>query len=672
MFQPHYHDDNLGGLDEFHKQGIVSYAYNRTIQVAKENNLPVPQHGFEQSIELKVGSKKVNVGFFGEGHTRDNIVGYFSSEDIMFGGCLIKEVGAGKGNLAEANADEWSETVRKVKEAYPKVKKIIPGHGKSGGIELLDYTIHLFELRQYHTEEKIRFFAGMSHEICTAITLIKTHIEEINRKDFSEADLNYLDIAAEQAGRLSSIVTHLLDFQKSDVGRGQLSLKMMNIVGLIEHRRMMFDSLAKSKTIEMIFSAKPVIYTTAIDGTMMEIVIDNLISNAIKYSFLDSRILLLFTGNEKQWTLEVKDYGIGIGRKAQRKLFSEFYRSNNAVNTNNIGSGIGLLLAKNYITLHGGQIRCISQEQKGASFIITVPFKKTDVTGTQSETKGLYQYNHGNERFSETAPQSGLFPSATMLTPLAEDVTVKKISLLIVEDDENMQRFLFHALDRVYQVTTANDGAIAWQIIRKQMPDMVVSDVLMPNMDGFELCRLIKSTYETSHIPVVLLTALDGKAEQLHGLGLGADLYLTKPFDMALLSQRIRSIIQNRGIMKEKALKLIGKNDNETLFVNELNDKFIKKAVTVVRANIENPAFDKEQFASAMNVSASLLYKKIKSLTDRSPLDFVKDIRLSHALELLQTHQYTVTEVSELCGFSGISYFGKAFKKYFGKSPSEV
>jgi len=141
----HYHDDNLGGLDEFHKQDIPSYAYNRTIQIAKENNLPVPQHGFEQSIELKVGSKKVNVGFFGEGHTRDNIVGYFPSEDIMFGGCLIKEVGAGKGNLAEANADEWSETVRKVKETYPKVKKIIPGHGKSGGIELLDYTIHLFE-----------------------------------------------------------------------------------------------------------------------------------------------------------------------------------------------------------------------------------------------------------------------------------------------------------------------------------------------------------------------------------------------------------------------------------------------------------------------------------------------------------------------------------------------
>ena len=141
----HYHNDNLGGLDEFHRQGISSYAYNKTIQIAKENALPEPQHGFDKYLELRVGSEKVNIEFFGAGHTRDNIVGYFPMEDILFGGCLIKEVGAGKGNLAEANVEEWSETVRKVKEKYPKVKMIIPGHGELGGIELLDYTINLFD-----------------------------------------------------------------------------------------------------------------------------------------------------------------------------------------------------------------------------------------------------------------------------------------------------------------------------------------------------------------------------------------------------------------------------------------------------------------------------------------------------------------------------------------------
>ena len=141
----HYHKDNLGGLDEFHRQGIASYAYNKTIQIAQENALPVPQNGFDKYMELEVGNEKVHIAFFGEGHTCDNIVGYFPLEDIMFGGCLIKEAGAGKGNVAEANVEEWSETVKKVKKQYPQVKRIIPGHGKSGGSELLDYTITLFE-----------------------------------------------------------------------------------------------------------------------------------------------------------------------------------------------------------------------------------------------------------------------------------------------------------------------------------------------------------------------------------------------------------------------------------------------------------------------------------------------------------------------------------------------
>jgi YesN/AraC family two-component response regulator len=195
---------------------------------------------------------------------------------------------------------------------------------------------------------------------------------------------------------------------------------------------------------------------------------------------------------------------------------------------------------------------------------------------------------------------------------------------------------------------------------------------MMPNLDGFELCKIMKSTYETSHIPIILLTALSEKTNQLHGLGLGADDYLTKPFDMNLLVQRIKSIIHNREVVREKALKLIKKDISEPLFDNELNDKFVKRMLEVARANMNNTEFDKDQFASAMNVSSSLLYKKIKSLTDQSPTDFIKTVRLNHACELLQSRKYTVTEVSEHCGFAGVGYFSTVFKKHFGKSPSEV
>jgi AraC-like DNA-binding protein len=182
----------------------------------------------------------------------------------------------------------------------------------------------------------------------------------------------------------------------------------------------------------------------------------------------------------------------------------------------------------------------------------------------------------------------------------------------------------------------------------------------------------VKSSYETSHIPVILLTALTEKAQQLHGLGLGADDYLTKPFDMLLLVQRIKSIIQNRKTVRDKALKLITEKRDEPLLSNELNDKFVKKAVEVIRSNISNPKFGKDEFASAMHVSAPLLYKKIKSLTGQSPIDFIKIIRLNQALELLQRHKHTVTEISELCGFSSIGYFGMVFKKHFGKTPTEI
>ena len=523
----------------------------------------------------------------------------------------------------------------------------------TAGIIYFTLRFYVNRLKRQHTEDKVRFFTHMAHEIRTMVTLIKAPIEELSGKNFHDTDQYYLNLAAEQAGRLSSKVTDLLDFQKADIGKGQLSLTIVNVIDLIEHRQLMFESLAKSKNINLIFTAEPASYLTAIDVPKMEKVIDNLISNAIKYSYSGSDVHMLFTGSGKKWTFEVKDYGIGVSRKAQRRLFKEFYRSENAILANTVGSGIGLMTAKNYVTLHGGAIRCVSRENVGSSFKIEIPFKQFSI------------------------PE---IPSMNQILPVTEikeamqlkDGFSKKMRILVADDNEDLQNFMKHALMDEYDVVTAGDGVIAWDHIRKQLPDIVVSDVMMPVMDGFELCRLIKSTFETSHIPVVLLTSLTGKAEQLHGLGLGADNYLAKPFDMAIVKQRIRSIIQNRKIVRDKALKLIETNEDKTLFTNELNDKFLKKAVEVVQKNIANTEFDKEEFASAMNVSSSLLYKKVKSLTDRSPVDFIKAIRLNHAMQLMQKHKFSITEVSEMCGFSSISYFSKTFKLYFGKAPSDI
>jgi len=531
------------------------------------------------------------------------------------------------------------------------------------GILYLSFNYYIERLKQQHTEEKIRFFTNTTHDIRTSLTLINAPIEELTKEiNLSEIGRYYLSLVTEQAKRLSAVVTQLMDFQKVDIRKEQLTIRTVDIVSFVQNHLLMYESFAKSKQIDLLFVSDQDFYQTAIDETMMEKIIGNLITNAIKYSHPQTLVHISLKCDPESWSLEVKDNGIGISNKAKRQLFKEFYRGENAINSKIVGSGIGLLLVKNYVELHDGDISYISQENIGSTFKFVIPFKEAneDNIMLNSETK---------------EPLLIDFKDIKSHPPLQlEEFKKQGMRILIVEDNDDLRNFMQYPLQADFEVLLAEDGIDAWSIIQKKMPDLVVSDVMMPNMDGFELCRLMKSTYETSHIPFILLTSLSGKAEQLHGLGLGADDYLTKPFDMTLLSQRIKSIIRNREAVKEKALKLIkgSVNDNVQILSNEHNDKFVKKMLEVVRENIANIEFGKDEFASSMNVSSSLLYKKVKSLTDQSPTDFIKLVRLDYALELLQSHKHTVTDVSELCGFGSIGYFSTVFKKHFGKSPTEI
>ncbi len=532
------------------------------------------------------------------------------------------------------------------------------------GIIFLYLLYYINKLKQEHTEEKVRFFTNTAHDIRTSLTLIKAPVEELSKeKNLSESGKYYLNLAIEQARQLSSVVTQLMDFQKVDVGKEHLMLSMTDIVKLVSTRKIMLASYAKSKNIELEFASERESYITAVDESKTEKIIDNLISNAIKYSLNNSKIHIDLKLEDKKWVLQVKDNGIGISRKAQRQLFKEFYRGDNAINSKVVGSGIGLLLVKNYVTMHGGNITCNSQENAGSTFQVAIPFKS--ITSEPAEVDVLHYKSMTSDLIPDFLPQMEIGNDTP--TPTANEMKV-----LIVEDNDDLLNFMKNILSNDFKVYSAVDGQIAWEFITKQMPDLVVSDIMMPNVDGFELCRLMKSTYETSHIPIVLLTALSERTDQLRGLGLGADDYLTKPFDMNLLTQRIKSIIRNREIVREKALRMIMVGAPENILENELNDKFVKKMLEVAQANISNVEFGKDEFASAMNVSSSLLYKKIKSFTDQSPTDFIKTIRLKHALELLQSRKYTVTEVSEMCGFASVGYFSTVFRKHFGKSPSEI
>jgi signal transduction histidine kinase/ligand-binding sensor domain-containing protein/AraC-like DNA-binding protein len=517
-------------------------------------------------------------------------------------------------------------------------------------------------IKQRHNEVKMRFFTNTAHDFRTSLTLIKGPIEElIKEKSISESGSYYLHLASEQVGHLTSAVTQMMDFQKVDIGKEQLIFAMTDVVGFVDTKILMFDFFAKGKNIKLIFNSNQPVYKTAIDRSLIEKVIENLISNAIKYSPLNSEVNVKLKCNKRRWILEVEDHGIGIGKMEQQHLFREFYRGENAINSKTVGSGIGLLLVKNYVLLHGGQVSCISEENAGSTFKISIPYKEIPGEKEAAVT--------AREDMATAEPADGIDSEPIILQ---ENSSFKDMSILIVEDNEELADFLRYRLKEDFNVYSAEDGTVAWQIIQKNMPDLVISDVMMPNMDGFELCRLIKSTYQSSHIPVVLLTSLSGKAEQMNGLGLGADDYLTKPFDMELLQQKLKSIIHNREAIREKALKLIKRNSDLPILSNEHNDQFLKKILEVVRENISNPDFGKDEFASVMNISSSLLYQKIKSLTNQSPGEFVKSVRLNYALELLQTGKHTVTEISDICGYASIGYFSTVFKKHFGKSPSEV
>jgi DNA-binding response OmpR family regulator len=395
-------------------------------------------------------------------------------------------------------------------------------------------------------------------------------------------------------------------------------------------------------------------YYCNIDEMMIEKVISNLISNAIKYAYPDTQIELQINCLPDKWVFTIKDQGIGISKEGQQRLFNEFYRDENAINSKAIGSGIGLLMAKQYVLLHGGDITCQSEENVGSTFQVTIPYG--EITKTQPFSKILNQFEKEDSEIEEEG----------------NNLKSKKMKILVVDDNYDLRNFIKLALGKTFEVDLAEDGQQAWQMIQKIMPDLVVSDVMMPNMDGWELCRLLKSSYQTSHIPIILLTALSEQAEELRGIGLGADDYLKKPFDVSLLLQRIKTIVRNREIIKEKTLKLVAGNNDYPIVENENNDKFIKKALSIVHENMTESEFGKDEFASAMNVSASVLYRKLKSLTDLSPVDFIKTIRLNHAVELLKSGKYSITEVSELCGFTSLAYFSKVFRKHFGKSPTDI
>lgn len=515
------------------------------------------------------------------------------------------------------------------------------------------YLSNLYEKRR--TTEKIKFFINTTHDLRTPLTLISSPIYELKEKLVLDEWNKYLfDLVTSNLEKMNKMVSQLLDFQKSYEAEEYLMVTKNNLNTLLTEKKMFWEPVAQRKNISILLHLPENHLFEWYDKQKMDKILDNLISNAIKYSRNDGTVDISLTYTSSHWQINVSDNGIGIPESAARKLFNRFYRAENAINSQETGSGLGLLLIKNYVSMHRGQTGVSSYENEGSDFYIRLKRGYKHYRNTELIDEGTYSDSH--------------FETSTVET---ENIDKQKIRLLIVEDNPDLREYINMSLGHYFTTYTAENGKAAWEKIPTINPDIVLSDYNMPEMNGFELCEKIKKTYETSHIPVILLTVMSDIKNMEEGYKLGADDYIPKPFDVKYLKLKIENIIANRKILRTKFLETSKPVDLIETADNEHNVAFLSKATKIVDDHIIDTDFSISDFAREMGMSKSLLYTKFNAVTGYSPNDFVKITRMKKAISLFKEGRYNINEVAAMTGFDEASYFTTSFKKIYGKSPKQ-
>ncbi|MDR1121463.1 MAG: response regulator [Dysgonamonadaceae bacterium] len=516
-------------------------------------------------------------------------------------------------------------------------------------------------MEKQRSKEKIRFFTSIAHDIRTPITLIKAPLNDLSDKENLSANgKTALDIAIRNADKIFQMVSQLLDVQKADMSSLRLIISKNELKKYLQEKVVQFRVEAERKNISLIPKIHFEKLNVWFDREKMDKIVNNLLANAIKYTPQGGSIYLEASENEKKWLLTIKDTGIGIPISEQKYIFTRFFRARNAINSKEIGSGIGLLLTKELVSLHEGTISFSSRENIGTEFRLT--FHKGKQYFLKKELLKGYIIEEKDEDTIETSHSSSLQTS---------DEHLNNPKILLVEDNDDMRAYLRAKLSESYQIFEATDGQDALEKTPEINPDLIVSDNFMPNLNGDEMCFKLKNSMGTSHIPVILLTALADKKNIIKGLDCGADDYITKPFDIVILQARIRNMLQNSEKRKQ-ILSLPNEAPEEVQYVNPLDKKFMDKITSIIEEHLDHSEFSINDLCLAMYMSRSTLFNKLKALTGQGPNDFIRIYRLNRAKELLLTKQYNVFETSIMTGFTDTKYFSTAFKKQFGISPSKI
>lgn len=517
---------------------------------------------------------------------------------------------------------------------------------------------------------KLRMFTNISHEIRTPLTLILGPLEKLISRKVPEEDISsHLSLIYRNTKNLDSLINQLLDFRKLEAGNLKLEPKQDDIVHLIAEVVQSFREFAAEKQISLEFHTLKKKIMAIYDPDKVKTIINNLISNGLKYTNEKGRVtvqLSLVFASEDEDSLNdqsdrqfieisVKDNGKGISDRNIDKIFNRFFRAESGHEGS--GTGIGLSLVRELVKLHQGTISVVSNPEKGSKFTVRLPYR----------TENVQEDTLTSEK--ESGEESGKLNSIKPVTGESDKEQDERI-LLIVEDNPDVRYFIRSHFESFFVVYEARNGREGLDLAIKIIPDVIISDVLMPDIDGYEFCRRVKKDERTSHIPILLLTALHSREHEIEGLSSGADDYITKPFDISILQTKIENMLQIRRALKEKYTSQIILKPSD-LEITSPDERFLRKAIEVVEKNISNADLDIEHFASEVGVSRMQLYRKFSALTNMTVKEFVRSIRLKRAAQLLIEKKLTVTEIAYEVGFKDLSHFRKCFHREFGMSASE-
>lgn len=542
-------------------------------------------------------------------------------------------------------------------------------------IGIVAFVFRIINLRKQRiaSDEKIRFFINTAHDIRTPLTLIKAPLEELCEKEnLTPAGRNNTNTALRNVNALLRLATNLINFERVDTYSGTLYLSEYELSTYLNETINSFQPYADVKHITLTYESNFRFVNIWFDKDKMDSILKNLISNALKYTPEGGSVTIYAADSEESWSVEVKDTGIGIPASEQKRLFKLYFRGSNAINSKVSGSGIGLLLVRKLVILHKGKISFNSTEGKGSCVKISFPKKEKSyrraIRSPKVDNENMVFKGSGT---TDTSTPASIYEGVKLQQ---QDESLPKI--LIVDDNDELREYLRNTLSDSYNIQVCNDGKPALSIVKEYMPNIIISDVMMPEMRGDELCQILKNDIETSHIPIILLTALNNDRNIIEGLNTGADEYIVKPFNIGILRATIANILTNRSLLRRKyaSLDLNEEEEDSATCTNcstDLDWKFISSVKKSVEENMDNPAFNVDMLCSLHNMSRTSFYNKIKALTDQAPADYIRLIKLKRATQLLKEGQHTITEIAEMTGFNDAKYFREVFKKHYNVSPSQ-